>query len=49
MEIIEGPFGLRFFKVEDSSVFLGTDKGGWVYANERPRHRVSLPSFLILE
>ncbi len=49
MEIIEGPFGLRFFKIEDSSVFLGTDKGGWVYANERPRHRVSLPSFLILE
>ena len=49
MEIIEGPFGLRFVRIEAASVFLGTDKGGWVYANERPRHRVDLPSFMILE
>lgn len=49
MELIEGPFGLQFFKIEASSVYLGTDKGGWVYANERPRHQVTLPSFLILE
>ena len=45
----EGPFGLRFIRIEKSSIFLGTDKGGWVHANERPRHRVDLPAYLILE
>ena len=49
MDIVEDVFGLRFIKVEQSSVFLGTDKGGWVYANERPRHRVELPPYLISE
>ena len=49
MEIVEGPFGLRFIKIDATQIFLGTDKGAWVYANERPRHRVDLPSFLILE
>ena len=49
MEIVEGPFGLRFIRIEDRQIFLGTDKGGWVHANERPRHRVDLPSYLILE
>ena len=49
MEYVEGPHGLRFIRIEESQVFLGTDKGGWVHANERPRHRVELPSFLILE
>ena len=49
MDIVEDVFGLRFIKVQESNVFLGTDKGGWVYANERPRHRVELPSYLILE
>ena len=49
MEIIEGPFGLRFIRIEERQIFLGTDKGGWVHANERPRHRVDLPSYLILE
>lgn len=49
MNIVEGPFGLRFIKIESCQTFLGIDKGGWVYASERPRHRVELPSFLILE
>lgn len=49
MEYVEGPFGLRFVKIKSQQVFLGTDKGGWVHANERPRHRVDLPSYLILE
>ena len=49
MEYVEGPHGLRFIRIESSQVFLGTDKGGWVHASERPRHRVDLPSFLILE
>ena len=49
MEIVEGPFGLRFIKIEATQIFLGTDKGAWVYASERPRHRVNLPEFMILE
>ena len=49
MEIVEGPFGLRFIKINATQIFLGTDKGAWVYASERPRHRVDLPSFLIME
>ena len=49
MEIFEGPFGLRFIKIEATQIFLGTDKGAWVYASERPRHRVNLPEFMILE
>ena len=49
MRIIEGPFGLRFVKIEATEIYLGTDKGAWVYASERPRHRVKLPSFLIME
>ena len=49
MDTVEGPFGLRFIRIEKRQIFLGTDKGGWVYANERPRHRVDLPTYLILE
>ena len=49
MEIVEGPFGLRFIKIDSTEIFLGTDKGAWVYASERPRHRVNLPSFMIME
>ena len=49
MDVVEGPFGLRFIKIESSQIFLGTNKGAWVYASERPRHRVDLPSFMILE
>ena len=29
--------------------FILVDKGAWVYASERPRHRVNLPSFMIME
>ena len=49
MEIIEGPFGLRFVKIKATDIYLGTNKGAWVYASERPRHRVNLPSFMIME
>lgn len=49
MEFEEGPFGLRFVKIDSGQIFVGTDKGGWIYASERPRHRVDLPSFLIME
>ena len=47
MDLVEGPFGLRFIRIEAGQIFLGTDKGGWVHANERPKHRVDLPSYLI--
>jgi hypothetical protein len=49
MDFVEGPFGLRFIRIEERQIFLGTDKGGWVHANERPRHRVDLPSYLVLQ
>ena len=49
MESIDGPFGLQFLKIESSQVYLGTNKGGWVYASERPMHRVELPSFMIMK
>ena len=45
METVEGPFGLEFVKVPAGKVFLGTDKGGWIHASERPRHEVELPDF----
>lgn len=48
MEIIEGPFGLEFVKIPAGKVFLGTDKGGWINASERPRHEVILPEFMIM-
>jgi len=49
MGTVEGPYGLRFIEIESTEIYLGTDKGAWVYASERPRHRVNLPSFMILE
>ncbi|MDP6870540.1 MAG: hypothetical protein QGI21_07210 [Candidatus Poseidoniaceae archaeon] len=49
MEIQEGPFGLRFIQINSGSVFVGTNKGGWIHASERPHHQVNLPAFLILE
>lgn len=41
--------GLEFEMVEAGSIFVGTDKGGWVYAGQRPRHEVKCPSFFILK
>ena len=49
MKTIEGPFGLEFVVVDSCEIFLGTDKGGWVHANERPRHKVQLPEFMIMK
>jgi hypothetical protein len=40
--------GLRFDRVEAQSSFLGTDKGGWMYAGQRPRHEVKLPEYYIM-
>ena len=41
--------GLTFQKVNSGSIFIGEDKGGWIYAGQRPRHEVRLPEFYIME
>ncbi|NCG42435.1 MAG: hypothetical protein GWO84_02725 [Euryarchaeota archaeon] len=41
--------GLEFEVVEADSIFVGTDKGGWVYSGQRPRHEVKCPKFYILK
>ncbi len=41
--------GLEFVKVEAGSVLIGENKGGWIYASQRPRHQVKCPEFYIME
>lgn len=41
--------GLEFVPIASGSSWLGSDKGGWIYASQRPRYEVRLPSFYILE
>lgn len=41
--------GLSFQKVDSGSIFIGENKGGWIYAGQRPRHEVQLPDFYIME
>lgn len=40
--------GLAFHPVEAQTVVLGTTKGGWMYAGQRPCHEVKLPSFFVM-
>jgi hypothetical protein len=40
--------GLQFQRIEAQSMHLGTDKGGWIYAGQRPRHEVRLPAYYIM-
>jgi len=40
---------LEFVPVLSGSSWLGSDKGGWVYASQRPRYEVRLPTFYILK
>jgi len=42
-----GSLDLNLLPIDSCKIFLGTNKGGWVHANERPRHQVSLPAFQI--
>ena len=30
-------------------MYLGTNKGGWIYTSQRPRHEVRLPAFYIMK
>ena len=40
---------LEFKLISQGSSFLGSDKGGWIYASQRPRYEVQLPDYYILE
>jgi hypothetical protein len=40
---------LDFKLISQGSSFLGSDKGGWIYASQRPRYEVQLPDYYILE
>lgn len=39
--------GIEFESVEAGHVFLGTEKGGWMYGSQRPRHEVRCPEFYV--
>lgn len=41
--------GIEFESVKAGHVFLGTEKGGWMYGSQRPRHEVQCPEFLIMK
>ena len=41
--------GLEFGKVKSGSVLIGENKGGWIYASQRPRHEVKCPDFYIMQ
>ena len=41
--------GLDFIPIDSGSSWLGSDKGGWIYASQRPRYEVRLPCYYILE
>ena len=41
--------GLDFIPIASGSSWLGSDRGGWIYASQRPRYEVRLPSFYILK
>ena len=48
MEHIEAN-GLEFIPISSGSSWLGSDKGGWIYASQRPRYEVRLPSYYIMK
>ena len=39
--------GLVFHHVKADSIFVGENKGGWIYASQRPKHEVRCPDFFI--
>jgi hypothetical protein len=40
--------GLEFVPVNEATTVLGTTKGGWVYAGQRPCYEAKTPSFYVL-
>ncbi len=41
--------GLVFHPVEETTITIGTTKGGWVYASQRPCYEAKIPSFYTME
>jgi len=41
--------GIEFTPIQTGSVFLGTEKGGWMYSSQRPRHEVQCPEFYVMK
>ena len=41
--------GINFLKIKSGITTVGTSKGGWVYASNRPMHEVKNPDFFIME
>ena len=39
--------GLVFSHVKSDSIFIGENRGGWIYASQRPKHEVRCPDFFI--
>ena len=40
--------GLEFVPVGEASTLMGTTKGGWVYAGQRPCYEAKTPAFYIM-
>tara|TARA_B100001248_G_scaffold262617_1_gene260076 strand:+ start:3880 stop:4719 length:840 start_codon:yes stop_codon:yes gene_type:complete len=40
--------GLDFQRVNAGSVFIGENRGGWIYAGQRPKHEVRCPDFYVM-
>ena len=41
--------GLEFFPVQAATTVMGTTKGGWVYAGQRPCYEAKTPQFYVME
>tara|TARA_B100000003_G_scaffold171660_1_gene159259 strand:- start:765 stop:1631 length:867 start_codon:yes stop_codon:yes gene_type:complete len=40
--------GLEFVQVESATTVMGTTKGGWVYAGQRPSYEAKTPAFYVM-
>ena len=40
---------IEFTPIQAGSTFLGTEKGGWMYGGQRPRHEVQCPDFYAMK
>ena len=41
--------GMTFIAVDEATTVLGTTKGGWVYAGQRPCYEAKTPAFYTME
>jgi hypothetical protein len=42
-------YDIEFSPIQAGSVFLGTEKGGWIYSGQRPRHEVQCPDYYVMK